>query len=152
MVGGQADATIAYAEADPLALTPGQQRQTPVACGYGFHCIHRIEDQVADHLLHLYAIGLHRRQVGVQQQGHGHAMLVQFAARQRQHFLHRLVQVEGAPFRCRALGQAADAGDHVTGAVRVCQDAGYGLPGLVHVRRVLRQPALAGFGAAGDGR
>src|ERR1700722_4588880 len=34
MVGGQADATIAYAEADPLALTPGQQRQTPVACGY----------------------------------------------------------------------------------------------------------------------
>ncbi|KAG0910132.1 hypothetical protein G6F46_015204 [Rhizopus delemar] len=80
MVGGEADTAIAHTEADPRAIALGQQGQAPVSGRHRFHRVHRIEDQVADHLLYLYAVGLHRWQVGIQQQRHRHAMPIQLAA------------------------------------------------------------------------
>ncbi len=149
MVGGQADATVAYAEADTLAVAPGQQRRRRSPAGMA-----SIASTALRIRLPITCCTCTRSACTCGRSGSSSratATPCRFSSlRDAPAFppppgsgRRRVVPVP-RPASDRGCGRSR----HRRGARR--RDAGYGLPGLVHVRRVLRQPALAGFGAAGD--
>lgn len=118
-----------------------------------FRCqrLHRVEQQIADHLLNLHAIGQHCRQGRIQLQRQCDAMTLGFASGERNHVEHRTVQIQRLALTRFATRQRTHARDDGAGAAGVGEHALQCGIGLGQVRRLLRQPALAGVAAGHDG-
>ena len=128
-----------------------RDRQYFRAVGDLRHGVHGVRDQVQQHLLELHLVAQNRLQMGGQVGVQRHAVPLQVAAGERQHFLDGVVEVELRQLRPGFHGERPQAVDHVARAVGILHDARDRLPRRIKIGRVPAQPAQAGIAAGGDG-
>ena len=93
---------ILHRHHDAAGLVPLRSHpQHACAAVHGCHRVEGIHDQIQDHLLQLDAIRRHRREL-LQLGPDRNPAIVQFAANQRQHLAHDIVDVDGEPFPGRS--------------------------------------------------
>ena len=125
--------------------------QLPFAVRDRCHGLDAVHDQVQQHLLQLNLVAQHGLRAGGQIGVQHDAVLLQFAAGERQHFLDGVADVELGQLRPGFLGERPQAADHVAGTVSLPHDARDGIPRRGKVRLVPVQPAQTGAAAGRDG-
>jgi hypothetical protein len=73
------------------------------------------------------------------------------AARQREHLMDRVVDIEGCPLRLFSAHESPDPLDDLARAISIADDAVDQFQRLFYVGRPLREPPPAGVGAGNDG-
>ncbi len=150
-VVGQPRAGIVDAQACPRTIDVRAYLDAARLVRQGGQCLHCVEQQIADDLLDLYAIGQHRGQGRVQLQRQRDAMTLGFATGEGDHVEHGAVQIQRLALAGFATRQRTHARDDGAGAAGVGEHAFQCGSGLGQVGRLLRQPALAGIATGHDG-
>ena len=103
------------------------------------HCFDRIQNQVQDDLLQLNTIPLNRkrplRKMGI----HRHSILGDFASRQYNHFIDRLIEIKTILSRRRFLDVVTDPIDDLRSSIGIAHDTAERFPDLAQVWRLLVQ-------------
>src|SRR5216683_6004256 len=125
------------------ALDRGPDGQLPRPVGVPDHGFERVGDQVRDDLLQLDGIGHHQEGRGSEFGPRDDTLLVDGAARQVEHVLYDVVDIQQKLVRFLLVEQRPDPGNHLPGAVAVGNDAPCRLARVVEHRRLLAEGAKA---------
>jgi hypothetical protein len=129
---------IAHRDEDaicPALLGVDQQLSRPLVDRA--QCFDRIQNQVQDNLLHLNAIPLNGKQPLREAGLNRDSILGDFASRQNNNFIDRLIEIKTILSRGCFLEVITDPTDDVSGSIGVAHDTAERFPDLAEVWRLL---------------
>jgi hypothetical protein len=120
--------------------------------GNTFHCLHPVADEITQNLLNLNAIKRNRRYAFLEVNDHANPAARGFFGNEITNLSNHAIDGREVPLVYGLPKQCANATDHISGAIRIPNDAFDCPVRTVDVRRFSGQPALACMRIGNDSR